>query len=351
MRHRKARELEARLCGTGFGARYWFSMDCCGWVCASLTWFFLIYASYVVYFVILVPWKGDPFSFTSPPNLFGWFHFIGFFGSVFLAMWSHLKTMLTDPGAVPLTAVPLDYYNEPPYSGRYQEHHEICKQCDAFKPKTAHHCSICSRCVVRMDHHCVWSNNCIGQTNHKFFLLFVFYITVACVWSTYLLVARFIICSRGFKYENGQFFQTLAWCEKNPARDSLLVVFLAVEAMFFGLFTTCMLCDQYGVVTAGASHIDQMKARKMKKEIQLKSVSENLAHIFGGDGTFSVSWFLPIDAKWKNPEKEFAFMLPIVKESAESFEDADTAGGVHQTENSESSEQHHGGFKTAAEMV
>ena len=137
-------------CGTHPRAKRWVSNDCCGWVCAILTWMFLAYASFVVYVVILLPWKGDPFSLERPPDLYGWFHYIGFFGCIFLGVWSHLKTMFTDPGAVPVEAIPLDYYDQPPYTGKFQDHHEICKHCDSYKPKIAHHCSICSRCVVRM---------------------------------------------------------------------------------------------------------------------------------------------------------------------------------------------------------
>ena len=29
-----------------------------------------------------------------------------------------------------------------------------CKKCQMPKPPRAHHCSICRRCVLKMDHHC-----------------------------------------------------------------------------------------------------------------------------------------------------------------------------------------------------
>ncbi|XP_010138180.1 PREDICTED: probable palmitoyltransferase ZDHHC16 [Buceros rhinoceros silvestris] len=36
----------------------------------------------------------------------------------------------------------------------------ICRKCIAPKPARTHHCSICNRCVLKMDHHCPWLNNC-----------------------------------------------------------------------------------------------------------------------------------------------------------------------------------------------
>lgn len=67
--------------------------------------------------------------------------------------------MTTDPGAVPKDAKPLpndpeenDYEASESRSGdRFKK---FCRRCKAFKPARAHHCSICGRCIVKMDHHC-----------------------------------------------------------------------------------------------------------------------------------------------------------------------------------------------------
>ena len=31
-----------------------------------------------------------------------------------------------------------------------------CPRCLSIKPMRAHHCSVCKRCVKKMDHHCPW---------------------------------------------------------------------------------------------------------------------------------------------------------------------------------------------------
>ena len=38
----------------------------------------------------------------------------------------------------------------------------ICKKCMHPKPPRTHHCSVCDKCVLKMDHHCPWINGCIG---------------------------------------------------------------------------------------------------------------------------------------------------------------------------------------------
>ncbi|CAK0902305.1 unnamed protein product [Prorocentrum cordatum] len=58
-----------------------------------------------------------------------------------------------------------------------------CERCQYWKPPRSHHCSICAKCVLRMDHHCPFTGNCIGIRNHGFFVLFWFFATVAALSS------------------------------------------------------------------------------------------------------------------------------------------------------------------------
>ncbi|XP_047510787.1 palmitoyltransferase ZDHHC2-like isoform X3 [Pieris napi] len=57
-----------------------------------------------------------------------------------------------------------------------------CNRCVLVKPDRAHHCSICARCVLKMDHHCPWVNNCVCFHNYKFFMLFLGYALLYCVF-------------------------------------------------------------------------------------------------------------------------------------------------------------------------
>lgn len=63
----------------------------------------------------------------------------------------------------------------------------FCNHCQNGKPPRCHHCSVCQRCVLKMDHHCVWVVNCVGARNYKFFLLFLV-ISIPPVKSTYKLL-------------------------------------------------------------------------------------------------------------------------------------------------------------------
>ncbi|CAI7833456.1 unnamed protein product [Closterium sp. NIES-53] len=67
-----------------------------------------------------------------------------------------------------------------------------CKRCLQFKPPRAHHCSVCGRCILKMDHHCVWVINCVGAKNYKQFLLFLFYTFVETAMVAVALLPHFI---------------------------------------------------------------------------------------------------------------------------------------------------------------
>uniref|UniRef100_K3WKJ1 Palmitoyltransferase n=1 Tax=Globisporangium ultimum (strain ATCC 200006 / CBS 805.95 / DAOM BR144) TaxID=431595 RepID=K3WKJ1_GLOUD len=255
-----------RACGTGFNVRLWCNKDPCGLICAALSWFLVLYAECVVVGVVIYPWMGL--------SLLGLVNIAAFTVICFLALVSHGKAMLTDPGAVPQSALPLAMADASKEDiARIEEQkYRTCRRCRQFKPGRAHHCSICDRCVIKMDHHCPWVNNCVGLGNHKFFLLFIFYVFILSLYALVLVSLRYARCIN----------------DNCPSSGAIRVVFLVLEAVLFGLFTMCMMCDQYSVITTGATQIDRLKGE----------VTDNLGirEVFGGASRrFSLHWLLPVN--------------------------------------------------------
>ncbi|KAI0219137.1 Palmitoyltransferase zdhhc2 [Massospora cicadina] len=73
----------------------------------------------------------------------------------------------------------------------------FCRKCNLEKPDRSHHCSVCGECILKMDHHCPWVNNCVGFYNQKFFLLFVAYTAILCIFVASSLVPGLVGLFRG----------------------------------------------------------------------------------------------------------------------------------------------------------
>jgi hypothetical protein len=305
-------------CGTAEGARFWVGAaraaqlicrrapgaqcqhDVCGWFCALITWTLLGFAWYAVNFAVLFPFMGDSYA--------GKVHVVCFNALIALSYWAHVKAMLTDPGAVPKEALPLDFYDDG--AAQLKSSHPVCRKCQHYKPPRAHHCSVCQRCVVRMDHHCPWINNCVGAANHKFFLLFCAYVCSASVYANSLLGYRVLHCLRSQTFSASARSVQPAYCDATPG-PFIMMVILAMEAILFGLFTMCMLCDQYSAVFSSMTHIERLKdpAAAVAKPGRAKTSTEHLSEVFGGD-SFSAWWLLPVQAQWKARDRLFQYQFP-----------------------------------------
>ncbi|XP_030380528.1 palmitoyltransferase ZDHHC15B isoform X2 [Scaptodrosophila lebanonensis] len=68
----------------------------------------------------------------------------------------------------------------------------FCEKCKIIKPDRSHHCSVCNCCVLKMDHHCPWVNNCVNFYNYKYFVLFLGYALIYCLYVAFTTLNDFI---------------------------------------------------------------------------------------------------------------------------------------------------------------
>lgn len=171
--------VRRNFCGTGPFDRHWLNLDCCGLFCAIITYGLHMYSVYAVTLILIPPWMSyqDETTGARHMTIAGTLHRTLFTAIAAIAVASHFKAMTTDPGAVPPDARPLECADAPSLdestsSSQTQKLLEtstspkqppqvkrLCRRCKSFKPARAHHCSICRRCIIKMDHHCPWVNN------------------------------------------------------------------------------------------------------------------------------------------------------------------------------------------------
>ncbi|KAH8372049.1 hypothetical protein KR093_009810 [Drosophila rubida] len=61
---------------------------------------------------------------------------------------------------------------------------KFCNQCNQLAPPRSWHCKLCGVCILRRDHHCMFSGYCVGHQNHRYFICFLFHLTLAALHST-----------------------------------------------------------------------------------------------------------------------------------------------------------------------
>lgn len=195
----------------------WFVPDALGIVCASATWALTLSEGALLLSAWLLPARRPAYSAVHGSL----FHLLAF-----LALASHARTMLTDPGALPGGVLPTGAAPAPGLAAR-------CPLCGAARPPGAHHCSVCGRCIRKAHHHCPWVNNCVGEDNRKFFVLFTLYTALAAL-HVLLLLAVPALCA----YARGE------WDLQTPVRLRASPFFLFVVALSGFLFAGLMFTIQ-----------------------------------------------------------------------------------------------------------
>ncbi|XP_022429121.1 palmitoyltransferase ZDHHC3 isoform X3 [Monodon monoceros] len=275
----------------------WFIRDGCGIACAVVTWFLVLYAEFVVLFVMLIPSRDYVYSIING---------IMFNLLAFLALASHCRAMLTDPGAVPKGNATKEFIESlqlKPGQVVYK-----CPKCCSIKPDRAHHCSVCKRCIRKMDHHCPWVNNCVGENNQKYFVLFTMYIALISLHALIMVGFHFLHCFEEDWTTHGPIREETAGAQislhekKQPLKVSstecssfsppttvILLILLCFEGLLFLIFTSVMFGTQVHSICTDETGIERLKRKHQPRErtSSWKSVKET----FGGD--FSLNWFNP----------------------------------------------------------
>ncbi|CAL1610470.1 unnamed protein product [Knipowitschia caucasica] len=247
----------------------WFIKDACGIVCAIITWLLVFYAVFVVLFVMLLPARSLTYSIVNG---------ILFNSLAFLALASHLRAMCTDPGAVPKGNATREYIESlqlKPGQVVYK-----CPKCSSIKPDRAHHCSVCKRCIRKMDHHCPWVNNCVGENNQKYFVLFTMYIALVSLHALFMVVFHLLFC----------FEDDWSKCSSfSPPATVLLLILLCFEGILFLIFTSVMFGTQVHSICTDETGIERLKGEVGRWE--KVPCREAIRTAFGGP--LSLSWCSP----------------------------------------------------------
>ncbi|KAL4624872.1 putative palmitoyltransferase ZDHHC20 isoform X2 [Arapaima gigas] len=154
-----------------------------------------------------------------------------------------------------------------------------CDRCQVIKPDRCHHCSACDTCVLKMDHHCPWVNNCVGFSNYKFFILFLAYALVYCLFIASTVLQYFI------KF----------WTNELPDTHAKFhVLFLFFVAAMFCISILSLFSYHLWLVGKNRSTIEAFRAPVFTNGPDKNGFSlgfrKNVTQVFGDQGRL---WLLP----------------------------------------------------------
>ncbi|KGR21419.1 palmitoyltransferase ERF2 [Candida albicans P78048] len=111
---------------------------------------------------------------------------------------------------------------------------KYCGTCHIWRPSRTSHCNTCQQCILNHDHHCIFLNNCIGQRNYKFFLWFLLYIVIACL---YLLIISILqLCHYKFaSHKESEIITTFNQSIKTHPISLLLLIYSCLAICYPGL--------------------------------------------------------------------------------------------------------------------
>lgn len=138
-----------------------------------------------------------------------------------------------------------------------------------------------------------WVNNCVGIGNQKYFLLFLFYVSVTSMHVILLIVVQRWTCNRG------QAFCGFA-TDQFPGR---IGIWMLAAGCVFGIFCIVMLTmeifsiDEDPFFTTIAEQLHSRTGCKSRSRVE-----RHLSVIFGTNG-FDLTWFLPMPNNRRSSEE------------------------------------------------
>lgn len=179
-----------------------------------------------------------------------------------LCLW---RVTFTDPGCVRTRAL-----NVPKSLEKYAP----SKHGGVLQPAHAHWSVTLQQMVLDYDHFCTWCNNGVGLLNLRYFIQFLFWCLVSCLYTFLSIFVHVIQCQWGVRSSCG-------WLYYNQ----VLVSPQLALSMIFGLFTGSMLYQQLDNISDGLGSVDRVKGVTVGRKDSFDR--------FFGDNWFH--WFFPVN--------------------------------------------------------
>ncbi|XP_025406862.1 palmitoyltransferase ZDHHC20-like isoform X2 [Sipha flava] len=223
-------------------------------------------------------------------------------------LWSYFKTIFTEPGGVPpkfrlpeevfeeFNRIPIDLNRQNAVLRDFSENLPVmtftnaddiryCDKCRVVKPDRSHHCSVCRKCVLKMDHHCPWVNNCVSYSNYKFFILFLAYGLLMCIYVV-ATTAEYVI----------KFWDVTSDVRISGGSEKIHIIFLFFIASMFSISLFSLFAYHIYLVSKNRTTLESFRPPKFSEGCDKNGFNlgccRNIREVFGKE---VILWPFPVD--------------------------------------------------------
>lgn len=181
--------------------------------------------------------------------------------------------------------------------------YKTCKKCYSIKAPRTHHCSICNRCILKMDHHCLWINSCVGLCNYRYFVLLL-------LWS---FLGSSMVCALSIRFIYNFIFRaikrineslilnlnSIIWFPSNKSCNidyeaTKLILFLFFLCLIIGCSIFFLLLLHFYLILSNQTIIEFLHSWNKEKGLRIGAMRwrspnkfgamKNLQNVFGSSG-------------------------------------------------------------------
>jgi len=264
----------------------WLQHDILGKFLSNLTLVLLLWSKWAISKYCIYYWFANKYVPDYMENYFGLSPKLDVKGYILeltiksmflLVITNFLRAAYGDPGYVHLMKFTMPQNLFP------DKLEKTCLKCNnRWKPPRAHHCKVCTKCILRMDHHCAWIGNCVGARNQKFFILFLLYTVLYSLAGLAICIMNLILWLMEYGKES-RGYANYGWGTVNK-------IFLAIGAVFFLLFAFDFMWEQFEAVIENQTTVETYKNMVGRPG----TFFQNMEKVFGKN---KWAWLLPFTPK------------------------------------------------------
>ncbi|KAJ5104939.1 hypothetical protein NUU61_002286 [Penicillium alfredii] len=166
-----------------------------------------------------------------------------------------------------------------------------CSSCCQFKTDRAHHCREVDRCVRKMDHFCPWVGGVVSETSFKFFVQFVAYTFVFCLFA--LIVSAYFTAE--LRHHLGEI--NAHWC-----------ICIGLSGLF-GVFTLGMTLSSLQLAMFNLTTIENLNRRSAVWTLAIRVPDHLLDQLWASESPWAPNFRMPQTSEPSTKERHVFAIL------------------------------------------